>query len=171
MEDEIEACIGATRFCPADLGLFKGGGYSTDFCTRGEMPVTMCRLNLVKHTGPVLQLAEGWTVNLPDDVHETLDERTSPTWPTTWFAPRLTGKGYFTDVYDVMGAWGANHGAISYGHIGSDLISLASMLRIPVVMHNVPEDKLFRPAVWKQHGMDSEGADFRACAAFGPLYN
>jgi len=169
-ETEAEGCIKAANFCPADLGYFKGGGYSTDFLTRGGMPVTMSRLNLVKGWGPVLQLAEGETVELPNAVHRELDERTSPTWPTTWFTPRLTGRGSFKDVYGMMAAWGANHGAISYGHIGADLITLASMLRIPVSMHNLNEDEIFRPAAWNHFGMDREGADFRACSVFGPLY-
>ncbi len=168
--DEAKACADATRFCAADLGYFRGGGFSTDFLTRGDMPVTMCRVNLVKGLGPALQIAEGWTVDLPEKVHDALDMRTNPTWPTTWFAPRVTGEGFFTDVYSVMAAWGANHGAISYGHIGADLITLASMLRIPVNMHNVSADQIFRPAVWKLFGMELEGADYRACANFGPLY-
>ena len=139
--------------------------------TRGGMPVTMCRINLVKGLGPVLQIAEGWTVDLPAEVHDTLDERTNPTWPTTWFAPNLTGKGAFRDVYSVMNNWGANHGAISYGHIGADLIALASMLRIPVAMHNVPEDRVFRPSAWSLFGaLEPQGADYRACQNFGPLY-
>lgn len=169
-ETEAESCIKAANFCPADLGYFKGGGFSTDLLTRGGMQVTISRLNLVKGWGPVLQLAEGQTVELPDTVHQKLDERTNPTWPTTWFAPRLTGRGNFKDVYGMMAAWGANHGAISYGHIGADLITLASMLRIPVSMHNLDEDEIFRPAVWNHFGMDKEGADFRACNTFGPLY-
>jgi len=169
-ETEVKACLRATNFCPADLGYFRGGGYSTDFLTRGGMSVTMSRLNLIKGWGPVLQLAEGETVELPDAVHRSLDERTSPTWPTTWFTPRLTGRGNFRDVYGMMSAWGANHGAISYGHIGADMITLASMLRIPVSMHNLDEDEIFRPAAWNHFGMDREGADFRACNVFGPLY-
>jgi L-fucose isomerase len=169
-EAEAEACVRATDFCPADLGYFRGGGYSTDFLTRGGMPVTMSRINLVKGQGPVLQLAEGWTVEIPSAVHDKLDERTNPTWPTTWFSPRVNGEGNFKDVYGVMAAWGANHGAISYGHIGADLISLAAMLRIPVSMHNVPEEDIFRPAAWNHFGMDKEGADFRACTIFGPVY-
>ena len=168
--DEAEACVKATKFCPGDLGYFRGGGYSTDFLTEGDMPVTMCRINLIKGQGPVLQIAEGWTATIPADVHDKLDERTNPTWPTTWFAPRITGEGNFKDVYSVMASWGANHGAISYGHIGADLITLASMLRIPVSMHNVADEKVFRPAVWTHFGMEKEGADFRACSNFGPLY-
>ena len=167
---EAAACLEHTRFCPAALEYFRGGGFSTDFLTRGDMPVTMCRVNLVKGLGPVLQIAEGWTVDLPDAVHATLDARTNPTWPTTWFVPRTSGQGYFRDVYAVMAAWGANHGAISYGHIGADLITLAAMLRIPVNMHNVPEERIFRPNVWKLFGMDLEGADYRACRALGPRY-
>jgi len=169
-ETEAEACVKATNFCPADLGYFGGGGYSTDFLTCGGMPVTMSRLNLVKGWGPVLQLVEGHTVGLPDAVHQKLDERTSPTWPTTWFTPRLTGKGNFKDVYDMMAAWGANHGAISHGHIGADMLTLASMLRIPVSMHNLDENEIFRPAAWNHFGMNRESADFRACNVFGPLY-
>lgn len=167
---EAQACLDATDWPAADLGYFRGGGYSSHFKTEGEMAVTMSRVNLVKGIGPVLQIAEGWTIQLPDDVHKVLDVRTNPTWPTTWFAPRLTGKGAFADVYNVMANWGANHGAISYGHIGADLIALAAMLRIPVCMHNVPEEKVFRPAVWNAFGMDKEGADYRACETFGPLY-
>ncbi len=135
------------------------------------MPVTMVRLNHVKGLGPVLQLAEGWTVEIDPEIHKVLDKRTDPTWPTTWFAPRLCDKAAFKDVYSVMNNWGANHGAISYGHIGADLITLCSILRIPVCMHNVEEDKIFRPAAWNAFGMDKEGADFRACANFGPIYN
>jgi L-fucose isomerase len=167
---DAEACVKATEFCPADHGYFKGGGYSTDFLTKGGMPVTMSRLNLVKGQGPILQLAEGWTVEIPDAVHDKLDERTNPTWPTTWFSPRLNGEGNFKDVYDVMAAWGANHGAISYGHIGADLIALAAMLRIPVSMHNVADEEIFRPSAWNHFGMNKEGADFRACDVFGPVY-
>jgi L-fucose isomerase len=169
--DEVEACLRATRWCPAVRTYFRGGGFSSQFVTEGEFPVTMLRVNLVGGLGPVLQLAEGWTVNLPPAVHETLSRRTDPTWPTTWFAPRLTGDGAFTDAYAVMGNWGANHGAISYGHIGDHLIALASMLRIPVSMHNVEPARVFRPAAWSAFGTrDPEGADYRACAAYGPLY-
>ncbi len=170
-EAEAEACIKASKFCPADLGYFRGGGYSTDFLTKGGMPCTMSRLNLIKGQGPVLQIAEGWTVEIPDAVHDTLDDRTNRTWPTTWFAPRVTDDGNFKDVYSVMAAWGANHGAISYGHNGADLMALAAMLRIPVSMHNVEAGDIFRPAAWNHFGMDKEGADFRACTNFGPLYN
>lgn len=168
--EEAGKCLDATLFCPADLGYFRGGGFSTDFLTHGDMPVTMSRINIVKGIGPVLQIAEGWTVSIPYDVHDTLDDRTNPTWPTTWFAPRLTGGSRFTDVYSVMANWGANHGAISYGHIGADLITLASMLRIPVNMHNVPEEAVYRPSAWSSFGMDLEGSDYRACQNFGPLY-
>ena len=154
----------------ADLGYFRGGGYSSRFETRAEMPATMIRLNLVKGLGPVLQIAEGWTVELPEDVSDTLWKRTDYTWPCTWFAPRTTGEGAFKTAYEVMNNWGANHGAISYGHIGADLITLCSMLRIPVCMHNVPEEKIFRPAAWNAFGMDKEGADYRACQNFGPLF-
>jgi L-fucose isomerase len=134
------------------------------------MPITLSRINIVKGLGPVLQIAEGNTIELPDDVHSVLDERTNPTWPTTWFVPRLTGQGAFRDVYSVMANWGANHGAFSYGHIGGDLITLASMLRIPVCMHNVPDEKLFRPSAWAAFGMEAEGSDYRACQSYGPLY-
>ena len=168
--EEAGKCLDATLFCPADLGYFRGGGFSTDFLTHGDMPVTMSRINIVKGIGPVLQIAEGWTVSIPYDVHDTLDDRTNPTWPTTWFAPRLTGGSRFSDVYSVMANWGANHGAISYGHIGADLITLASMLRIPVNMHNVPEEAVYRPSAWSSFGMDLEGSDYRACRNFGPLY-
>ena len=154
----------------ADLGYFRGGGYSSRFETKAEMSATMIRLNLVKGLGPVLQIAEGWTVNLPEEVSDTLWKRTDYTWPCTWFAPRVTGEGNFKSAYDVMNCWGANHGAISYGHIGADLITLCSMLRIPVSMHNVPEDKIFRPAAWNAFGMDKEGQDYRACAAYGPQF-
>ena len=134
------------------------------------MPITLSRMNLIKGLGPVIQIAEGYTCELPAEVHDVLNKRTDPTWPTTWFVPNLTGKGAFTDVYSVMANWGANHGAFSYGHIGADLITLASMLRIPVCMHNVPEEKIYRPAAWNAFGMDKEGADYRACANFGPVY-
>ncbi|MCE1199700.1 MAG: L-fucose isomerase [Marinilabiliales bacterium] len=169
-EAEAKACLQATDWAPGDLGYFRGGGYSSHFKTEGEMPVTMSRVNLIKGIGPVLQIAEGWTIDLPNEIHTILDERTNPTWPTTWFAPRLTGEGAFADVYSVMANWGANHGAISYGHIGADLISLASMLRIPVCMHNVEDGKIFRPASWNAFGMDKEGSDYRACGTYGPLY-
>ncbi len=169
-EADIKACTDATEWAPADKGYFRGGGFSSRFLTRAEMPVTMMRLNLVKGLGPVMQIAEGWTVNLPDEVSHILWKRTDYTWPCTWFAPRVTGEGAFKTAYDVMNNWGANHGAISYGHIGADLITLCSMLRIPVCMHNVPEEKIFRPAVWNAFGMDKEGQDYRACAAYGPMY-
>lgn len=167
---EAKASLKATQWRYASLGYFRGGGYSSDFLTEGGMPVTMTRINLVKGLGPMIQIAEGFTATLPKEVHNTLDLRTDPTWPTTWFAPRLTGNGPFRDVYSVMANWGANHGAISYGHIGADLISLASILRIPVAMHNVPAEKIFRPSCWNAFGMDPEGADYRACSALGPLY-
>ena len=168
--EEAGKCLDATLWRPAEQTYFRGGGFSSDFLSRGEMPVTMCRINLVKGLGPFLQIAEGYTVELPEKVHETLDKRTNPTWPTTWFVPNLTGNGPFSDVYSVMAAWGANHGAISYGHIGADLITLAAILRIPVGTHNVLAERIFRPAVWNAFGMDSEGADYRACTNFGPLY-
>ena len=169
-EKDVEACLAATTWRPANRDYFRGGGFSSNFLSRGGMPVTMSRLNLVKGLGPVLQIAEGWTVDIDPEIHAVLDKRTDPTWPTTWFVPRLCDKPAFRDVYSVMNNWGANHGAISYGHIGQDLITLASMLRIPVCMHNVKEDKIFRPAAWNAFGMDKEGADYRACAAYGPLY-
>ncbi|MBL4934605.1 L-fucose isomerase [Clostridium sp. YIM B02515] len=170
-EEEMKKCLDATEWDAAEYEYFRGGGFSSCFLSKGNMPVTMSRVNIIDGLGPVLQIAEGYTVDLPEDVHAALDKRTSPSWPTTWFAPVLTGKGAFTDVYSVMNNWGANHGAISYGHIGSDLITLASMLRIPVCMHNVSEDRIFRPSTWNAFGtMDREGADFRACENFGPLY-
>jgi L-fucose isomerase len=169
-EKDQDAILDATTWNYADLGYFRGGGYSSRFVTEAEMPVTMIRLNLVKNLGPMLQIAEGWTVKLPENVTDILWKRTDYTWPCTWFAPRVTGKGAFTSAYDVMNNWGANHGAISYGHIGADLITLCSMLRIPVAMHNVPEEKIFRPSSWNAFGQDKEGQDFRACEAYGPLY-
>lgn len=169
--EEAGGCLENTLWCPSMVEYFPGGGWSTDFTTRGGMPVTMFRINLVKGLGPVLQIAEGQTIDLPGDVHRTLDERTNPTWPTTWFVPHLTGQGAFADVYSVMNHWGANHGAISYGHIGGDLISLASLLRIPVDMHNVPAERVFRPSSWARFGaLEPQAADYRACAAYGPLY-
>jgi L-fucose isomerase len=170
-EDEAKRALAATTWMPAVTGYFRGGGFSSLFTSPGGMPVTMARINLVHGVGPVLQLAEGWTVDLPEKVHEALNLRTDPTWPTQWFAPRLTGTGAFRDVYSVMAGWGANHCAMSYGHVGEDLVSLAALLRIPVNMHNLPEETLFRPNVWTNLGTaDPEGADFRACAALGPLY-
>jgi len=169
-EADQKAILENSTWNYADLGYFRGGGYSSRFETKCEMPATMIRLNLVKGLGPVLQIAEGWTVALPDEVSDTLWKRTDYTWPCTWFAPRCTGEGNFKSAYDVMNCWGANHGAISYGHIGADLITLCSMLRIPVCMHNVPEDKIFRPAAWNAFGMDKEAADYRACANFGPCF-
>ena len=169
-EADQSACLGATAWCPADKGYFRGGGFSSRYLTRGEMPATMVRINLVKGVGPVLQLVEGYTVNLPDEISDKLWKRTDYTWPCTWFTPRLTGKGAFTSAYDVMNNWGANHGAISYGHIGADLITLCSILRIPVCMHNVEEEKIFRPAAWNAFGMDKEGQDYRACQNYGPMY-
>jgi len=169
--EETAKCLEAIEWCASVTEYFRGGGWSTDFLTRGEMPVTLSRLNLVRGLGPVLQLAEGFVVELPEEVHNILDARTNSTWPTTWFVPRISGSGVFRDPYAVMNAWGANHGAFSYGHIGADLITLASMLRIPVYMHNVPEENIFRPSTWNAFGTaDLESADFRACANFGPLY-
>ena len=171
-DEDIRKMTDATVWCEAGFDNFRGGGFSSHYTTKAEMPCTMIRLNLVKGLGPVLQIAEGWTVNLPDEISDTLMERTNPTWPCTWFAPRCDGKegSPFKSAYEVMMNWGANHGAISYGHIGADLITMCSMLRIPVCMHNVPEEKIFRPAAWNAFGMDKEGADYRACAAYGPLY-
>jgi L-fucose isomerase len=169
--EDVEKCLEATEWCAGVTEYFRGGGWSTDFLTRGEMPITMSRINLVQGLGPVLQLAEGHIVDLPSEVHDILDSRTNPTWPTSWFVPRTTGSGVFRDPYSVMNAWGANHGAFSYGHFGADLITLASMLRIPIYMHNVPEEKIFRPSTWNAFGTaDLESADFRACNNFGPLY-
>ena len=169
-EADQKAVMDATTWNPADNGYFRGGGFSSRFLTRAEMPVTMIRLNLVKGLGPVLQIAEGWTVKLPEEVADKIWKRTDYTWPCTYFAPRCTGEGAFRTAYDVMNNWGANHGAISYGHIGADLITLCSMLRIPVCMHNVPEEDIFRPAAWNAFGMDKEGAVYRACKNYGPLY-
>ena len=170
-ETDAEACLAATQWMPADRDYFRGGGYSSHFRTKAGMPMTMLRLNLVAGLGPVLQIAEGWSIGLPENVHDMLDKRTDPTWPTTWFAPRLDPtKDAFKDVYSVMNNWGANHGAIAHGHIGSDLITLASMLRIPVCMHNVADADVFRPSAWNAFGMDKENADYRACRNFGPIY-
>ena len=169
-EQDQKTCLDATTWNAADMGYFRGGGFSSRFLTRSEMPATMCRLNIVKGLGPVMQIVEGYTVHLPDEVSDKLWKRTDYTWPCTWFAPRVTGEGAFKSAYDVMNNWGANHGAISYGHIGADLITLCSILRIPVCMHNVPEEKIFRPAVWNAFGMDKESQDFRACKNFGPMY-
>ena len=169
--EEVGRCLEATTWCPANLGYFRGGGFSSCFATKGELPVTMARINLVQGLGPVLQIAEGYTVELPKEIHDALNLRTDPSWPTTWFAPTLTGEDPFKDVYSMMDNWGANHGAISYGHIGGMLITLASILRIPVCMHNVPAERVLRPSVWTAFGaQDPQGADYRACAALGPLY-
>ncbi|WP_317367445.1 L-fucose isomerase [uncultured Tyzzerella sp.] len=169
-EEDKEAILKATTWNPADVGYFRGGGFSSRFLTEAEMPVTMMRLNLVKGLGPVMQLVEGYTIKLPDEVSDKIWKRTDYTWPCTWFAPIITGEGPFKSAYDVMNNWGANHGAISYGHIGADIITLCSMLRIPVSMHNVPEEKVFRPSAWNLFGMDKEGQDYRACQNYGPLY-
>lgn len=169
-KEDQKACLDATTWNAADTGYFRGGGFSSRFITEAEMPVTMARINIVHGIGPVLQLVEGYTVKLPDEVSDILWKRTDYTWPCTWFTPILTGKAPFKSTYDVMNNWGANHGAISYGHIGADLITLCSMLRIPVCMHNVSEDKIFRPASWNAFGSDKEGQDYRACAAYGPMY-
>ena len=168
--EEAKACLDATTWYPAVTEYFRGGGFSSEYLSKGGMPMTMARINLVKGQGPVLQLAEGYSVDIPADVHEKINKRTNETWPTTWFVPNVTGKGAFKDIYSVMANWGANHGAISYGHIGADLITLASMLRIPVCMHNVDENKIFRPSAWSAFGQEAEGADFRACANYGSLY-
>jgi len=169
-ESEVGKMLDATKWYPASLEYMRGGGFSSKFLTKAGMPVTMCRLNLVKGLGPVLQIAEGWTATFPDHVFDLIDKRTDKTWPSTFFVPRLTGNGHFQDVYSVMNYWGANHGAISYGHIGADLISLASMLSIPVSMHNVDDENIFRPSAWAAFGSNNEGADFRACETYGPLY-
>ncbi|MBZ9686038.1 L-fucose isomerase [Clostridium estertheticum] len=170
-EAELKKCLDSTKWDAAEFEYFRGGGFSSCFLTEGNMPVTMTRVNLIDGLGPVIQIAEGYTVELPEEIHSALNKRTSPSWPTTWFAPILNGEGAFKDVYSVMNNWGANHGAISYGHIGSDIITLAAMLRIPVCMHNVSEDRIFRPSTWNAFGTkDKEGADFRACENFGPLY-
>jgi len=170
-EEDQKKMLEATTWCQADNGYFRGGGYSCRFVTKVKMPATMVRLNMVKGLGPVLQIAEGWTISLPDEVSDTLWKRTDYTWPCTWFTPICDGKdGPFKDAYSVMNNWGANHGAISYGHVGADLITLASILRIPVCMHNVKESKIYRPAAWNAFGMDKEGQDYRACQVYGPLY-
>lgn len=169
--DEVEECLKATQWCPAVTSYFRGGGFSSNFSTRGGMPVTMARLNIVKGLGPALQIAEGLTIQLPPKVHAKLDQRTNPTWPTTWFVPGTTGSGPFRDMYSIMHNWGANRGAFGYGHFGANLVTLAAMLRIPVYMHNVPEENVFRPSARTAFGANEpQGADFRACAAFGPLY-
>ena len=168
--EEAGKCLKNTTWGPATTEYFRGGGFSSTFLTRGGMPVTLSRINIIGGLGPVLQIAEGYTAEFPGKVHDILNKRTNPTWPTTWFVPNLTGRGAFTDVYQVMANWGANHGAFSYGHTGADLISLASMLRIPVCMHNVPENRICRPSAWSAFGMDAEGADYRACTNYGPLY-
>lgn len=169
-DNDVNACLNATTWMPAGREYMRGGGFSSHFLTRGEMPMTMCRINLVKGQGPVLQIAEGWAVSIDPEIFDIINRRTDPTWPSTFFAPRITGIGPFRDVYAVMNSWGANHGAISYGHVGAEMITLASMLRIPVCMHNIPDDKIFRPSAWAAFGMDSEGQDYRACKNYGPLY-
>ena len=170
-EEDIKKCLEATDWCRADYEYFRGGGYSSHFRCHAEMPVTMLRFNIIDGVGPVLQIAEGWTADLPDEIHNPIDKRTDPTWPTTWFCPRLTGEGAFTDVYSVMANWGANHGVTVYGHVGADLITLASMLRIPVTMHNVEKEKVFRPHSWASFGtQDVQAADYAACKNYGPLY-
>ncbi len=168
--EDAEACLEATDWPPAITEYFRGGGFSSHFDTKGIMPITISRINLVKGLGPVLQLAEGWSTEMPDKIHKVLADRTNPTWPTTWFVPRLTGDGPFRDVYSVMANWGANHCSSSYGHIGADLITMASMLRIPVSMHNIADADLYRPSAWSLHGMNSESSDYRACKNYGPIY-
>lgn len=171
-QSDVDACLKATDWCPADLEYFRGGGYSSHFRCGAEMPVTMLRVNIIDGVGPTLQIAEGYTAALPDEIHRKLDQRTDPTWPTTWFVPILNGKGAFKDVYSVMANWGANHGVTVGGHVGADLITLASMLRIPVSIHNVPDEKIFRPHAWTGFGKgeDATATDYRACAHYGPLY-
>ncbi len=169
-EEDVKNIAEATEWCEGDLGYFRGGGYSSRFITNAEMPVTMIRLNLIKGIGPVVQIAEGWTIKLPEDVSDKIWKITDYTWPCTWFVPRTTGEGAFASAYDVMNNWGANHGAISHGHIGADVITMCSMLRIPVCMHNVAESDIFRPSAWNAFGMDKEGQDYRACEVYGPLY-
>ena len=172
-DKDVDALLGETEWCPADVFYFRGGGYSSHFKhgTKGGIPMTMARINLVDGLGPVLQLAEGYSCELPQDMFEKIDKRTDPTWPTTFFVPKLTGEGAFKDVYSVMANWGANHGAFCYGHIGAELITLCSILRIPVCMHNVEEERIFRPSAWSAFGTkDKEGADYRACQNFGPMY-
>ena len=170
-DKDIDACLKATDWCRADYEYFRGGGFSSHFKTEAEMPITMLRVNLIEGIGPVIQIAEGYTCVLPDEIHEKLDKRTDPTWPTTWFAPILTGKGAFKDVYSVMANWGANHGVTIGGHVGADIITLASMLRIPVTMHNVPEEKVYRPHAWSAFGTeDAQAADYAACKKYGSMY-
>lgn len=170
-DEDIKAMLGATKWAPANKLYFRGGGFSSQFSTDCEMPITVVRVNYVDRLGPVMQVAEGYTVKLPQQVNDTLLNRTDPTWPSTWFAPRLTGKGAFANVYSVMANWGANHGAFTYGHVGADVLTLASMLRIPVSMHNIPEEKIYRPHSWSAFGTnDPESADYRACSSYGPLY-
>ncbi|MDD4744959.1 MAG: L-fucose isomerase [Eubacteriales bacterium] len=169
--EDADACLAATQWCPADNGYFRGGGFSSMFETQTQMPVTLVRMNKIEGLGPVLQIAEGYTAVLPDEVSQILQKRTDPTWPTTWFVPRTTSDGAFKDVYAVMANWGANHGSFNYGHIGAKLITLCSMLRIPVAMHNVPEDQIFRPHAWSAFGTTQpEASDYRACETYGPLY-
>ena len=170
-ENDIKACLDATDWCRANYEYFRGGGFSSHFRCKAEMPVTMLRVNVIDGVGPVIQLAEGWTADLPDEIHCPIDKRTDPSWPTTWFVPKLTGEGPFKDVYSVMANWGANHGVTVYGHVGADLITLASMLRIPVNMHNVESGRIFRPHGWTGFGtQDAQAADYKACEFYGPLY-
>lgn len=169
-EEDIKACLDATDWRPANHQYFRGGGFSSHFITEAEMPITMIRVNIIEGVGPTLQIAEGHTAHIPEEVSKVLEDRTDTTWPTTWFAPRVGMKGFET-VYDVMANWGANHGASVHGHVGADLITLASMLRIPVVMHNVEDKNVFRPHAFKGFGTkDLESSDMRACEYYGPLY-
>ena len=170
-EQDVNACLEATDWCRANYEYFRGGGFSSHFKTQAEMPVTLLRVSIAEGVGPILQIAEGYTATLPEKEHQILDNRTDRTWPTTWFVPNLTGEGAFKDVYSVMANWSANHGVTVYGHVGADLITLASMLRIPVSMHNVPEEKIYRPHTWAAFGtQNTESADFAACKHYGPLY-
>ena len=170
-EEDVQACLKATDWCPAKFVDFRGGGYSSHFVCKEEMPVTLLRINRIDGLGPVMQVAEGYTCVLPDEIHEKLNERTDPSWPTIWFAPRLTGKGAFRDVYSIMANWGANHGVTVYGHVGDKVLTLCSMLRIPVTMHNVEEERIFRPHVWSAFGTENlEAADLQACLKYGPIY-
>lgn len=170
-DKDIEAMLAKTEFSPANRGYFRGGGFSSSYSTEGEMPVTLVRVNMVDGIGYTLQLAEGWTVELPEKVNKTLLDRTDRTWPSTWFVPRLNDTVAFGSVYNVMANWGANHGAFVYGHVGKDLITLASMFRIPVTLHNIEDKDIYRPHAWSAFGTkDLEGADYRACANYKQLY-
>lgn len=170
-EKDAKAMLAKTKFSPANRGYFRGGGFSSTFSTEGEMPVTLVRVNMVDGIGYTMQIAEGWTVELPEKVNKLLLDRTDPTWPSTWFVPRLGEGNAFSSVYNVMANWGANHGAFVYGHIGKDLITLASMFRVPVSLHNVADKDIYRPHSWSAFGTkDLESADYRACKNYGELY-